>query len=123
MHSVQLDIMPIVFLMNIAALAASALLIRRYFASESLHYRLLALSVFFYAQIVLVELFWGILGKLYLGNTVLYVFIIFFICYFLYRQGSASLTKPSLEVQEFSPNKPVRQWFGFPYSQSHKTII
>lgn len=88
--------MIIAFLLNITVLASSAVLARRYFARDAWHYRLLSLSALFYAQIVFIQLFWGVLGKLYLSNIVLSVLIIFFICYFLFRQGSPSSAKMSL---------------------------
>lgn len=102
--------MPVAFLMNMALMASSLFLAGRYFASESPRYRLLALLALFYAQVIFVQLFWGIWGKLYLGNIVLSALIIFFICFFLSRQGLASLTRPGLQPnnlisEELLPNK------------------
>ncbi|TAN62705.1 hypothetical protein EPN16_01005, partial [bacterium] len=88
--------MPIAFLMNMALMASSSLLAGRYFASEGPRYRLLALVTLAYAQIVFIQLFWGVLGKLYLSNIALSVLIILFICYFLSRQGYPSSVKMSL---------------------------
>jgi hypothetical protein len=75
------------FLMNAAVITASLLLSGRYFASKDFHYRALAFSIIFYAQIILILLFWGVAGKLHLGNILSSILIILLISYLLRRQS------------------------------------
>lgn len=78
--------MEIFFLLNILTLLTSYRLAKRCSPAENPSYRFLTLGVIFYSQIILLELFWGILGKLYLGNLFLSTAVIFAITYIFCKQ-------------------------------------
>lgn len=77
--------MAITFLINSLVWGAAALLTARYCRRETIPYRLLAMAIFFYAQIILSQIVWGLLGKLYLQNIAASAAIFFFICLFFFR--------------------------------------
>src|SRR3989338_6927126 len=81
--------MLIFFLLNILTLIASYRLARRFSADEDLSYRLLALAVSFFSQIILIQLFWGIPGKLGLKNLVLTSIVIFALSFLAFKQRKA----------------------------------
>lgn len=79
--------MIITLFLNIAVLSLAFSIVRRYFVSESISYRFLSLAIIFYAQIIVVLLFWGIIGRLYLVNVVLSCIVIFSVAYlFLHKK-------------------------------------
>src|SRR3989338_9213056 len=77
--------MVVTFLINFFVLGTAALLTARYYRLESILYRLLAVAVFFYAQIILIEIAWGVLGKLSLYTLVPSVGVIFLVCFLSFR--------------------------------------
>ena len=81
--------MVIFFLLNIFILIASYRLAKRFSVDEDLSYRLLALAVAFYSQIILIQLLWGIPGKLWLKNLVLTSIVIFALSYLVFKQRKA----------------------------------
>src|SRR3989338_9000125 len=79
--------MVVTFLINFFVLGTAALLTARYCRLESISYRLLAGAVFFYAQIILIEIAWGVLGRLSLFTLVPSVSFIFLACLFSLRNS------------------------------------
>lgn len=77
--------MAILFLLNILAVLTSYRLAKRCSPAGNLTYRFLILTTIFYSQIILLELFWGILGKLYLESLVFSSLIIFCIVFLIFR--------------------------------------
>lgn len=78
--------MVIFFLLNILTLLTSYRIVKRCGPAENSSYHFLTLGVILYSQITLLELFWGILGKLYLGNLFLTTAVIFAITYIFCKQ-------------------------------------
>lgn len=69
--------MPILLLLNIFALLSARRLTLKFASTENQVYRYLVFALIFYVQIILIQLFWGIIGKLYLGNILITSFLIF----------------------------------------------
>ena len=76
-------------LLNALTLFSSYRLAGKYGFSESPSSRLLALAVIFYSQIILIPLFWGILGRLSLVNFILSALIIFIAAFFVVKPKKA----------------------------------
>ena len=82
--------MTIVILLNILVLGASFLLAKKYNGENPIRL-ILSLVLFFYSQIILIQLFWGILGRLYSLNIVISSLLVFLACYSLFGRGEKSL--------------------------------
>lgn len=68
---------------------------RKYFNARSDSELILVWFILFFSQIVLVELFWGIIGKLYYGNIFLTQLAIFILAIlFCYNKNTFSFSKP-----------------------------
>ena len=78
----------------------------KYGFAESPNYRLLTLAVVFYSQIILIPLFWGILGKLSLENLILSTLIIFSSVFFLVKPKKSNPPIFALP-EEISTNKII----------------
>ncbi|MDO8748111.1 MAG: phospholipid carrier-dependent glycosyltransferase [Candidatus Omnitrophota bacterium] len=72
-------------LLNTLAFCSSYRLAGKYNSTENASSRLLTLAVVFYSQIILIPLFWGILGKLSLENLILSALIIFSIIFLIIK--------------------------------------
>ena len=93
-------------LLNALTIFSSYRLAGKYGFSESPSSRLLALAVIFYSQIILIPLFWGILGRLSLVNFILSALIIFIATFFVVKPkkaGSPVFTIP----KEITANKII----------------
>ena len=82
--------MHIFILLNTLVLLTSYRLAGKYILAENTSFRLLTLAVVFYSQIILIPLFWGILGKLSLGNLILSTLIIFGIAFLIVKPKKAT---------------------------------
>ena len=78
----------------------------KYGFTENAGYRLLTLAVIFYSQIILIPLFWGILGKLFLENLILSTLIIFSSVFFLVKPKKSNPPIFALP-EEISTNKII----------------
>ena len=75
----------------------SWLLARKFFDNRLFSELILTFFLLFFSQIVLVELFLGIAGKLYFGNVFLaHILILMLAVIFCYRKGSVFTDKPDL---------------------------
>lgn len=98
--------MIIFLLLNLSLFLVSCRLAKRYSPAENPTYRFLIVATIFYSQIILLELFWGILGKLYLESLVfssLIIFCIVFLIFGLKRSNPANFVLP----REIISNKIV----------------
>lgn len=77
--------MIVFLLLNLSVFLVSHRLAKRYSPAGNPTYRFLILITIFYSQIILLELFWGILGKLYLESLVFSALIIFCIVFFILK--------------------------------------
>jgi len=82
---------------SIFVIISSWLLTKKYFRIASLSESIAACFLLIFAQIVLVELLWGLIGRLYLVNVFITHFLIFLAVYFVYfRKGIPVPEKPDL---------------------------
>ena len=96
----------IFILLNTLVLLTSYRLARKYIPAENTSCRLLSLAVIFYSQIILIPLFWGILGKLSLGNLILSTLIIFSVVFFIVKPKKSN--SPIFVLpQEITANKII----------------
>ena len=98
--------MIVFFLLNALVFLVSYRLAKRFSPAENKTYRFLTLTVIFYSQIVVILLFWGIQGKLYLENLVLSALIIFCISFFALKLKKSN-TGYFILPEEIMRNKTV----------------
>src|SRR3989338_1425958 len=91
------------FLNNFFLLFSAFVFTARYCSSEGFSYRLISLAVIFFVQAVLILIFWGILGKLYLINIALSAGLIFLFSFWIRKKGNGCF----LSLPSFTGNKVI----------------
>ena len=94
--------MIITILINALGLIAAYYLARRLFSNGQFVDLVLSLAVVFYAQLIIVQIFWGILGRLSVGSLILSSGVIFGVVLLLFKP-KISATASLIPSQQKSP--------------------